>query len=489
MTEYEIIRGLLLRRTKTLPAGNALSKDMLDWARKHGGWLFDLKPSECTKLNWTQFGKLLRPELSRAEPLPTQLQVAHNMAHMLALDKRDASILYAVVACDRMRRCCELVEVIERHDKNLPELVGEAAGLPLEDCERLVRQHPLARYGQFWFKSAWQGGMELCLSWQFERLLDRSPDCENAITELLVGPKQPAPIPFTEFAHVAQADFLKRLLAGTTRENAEGVNILIHGPPGTGKTEFARALAAEAGLAIYGVGEADDDGEEPTRWDRISALQLGFRLLGETPASALLFDEMEDLIGDTKREDDNRMSGRKGSKVFVNRLLETNPLPVIWTSNAVGNIDSAILRRMSFVLELGYPSRSTTSRMMDRIAAEERITPGDGYSGLIDKAPEASTILRVAAKAGRLAGEEDGGVTSAHSLVCALRGEQIDTQGSGAIDLSLYDCELELAPLFERMRSNGASDISMLLTGPPGTGKTALAHPFSASAVRSSQRR
>ncbi|WP_209348358.1 AAA family ATPase [Pontixanthobacter sp. CEM42] len=476
MTEYDIIRGLLLRHIKTLPARHTMAKDLLEWARKHGGWLFGLKRTELEKLNWTALRKAVRSEHKPRAKLPAQLGVAQELARMLALNETDTAIVNAIVACDRLRRCCELTDVLGKFEKNLPELIGEAAGLPLEECERLVRQHPLARFGLFWFKATWRGGMELHLSWQFERLLDRAPDCEEAITELMVGPKQTATLPFEEFRHVQGGDFLQRLLAGAVRENAAGINILIHGPPGTGKTEFSRSLAAAAGLNLHGVGEADEDGEEPTRWDRISALQLGYRLLGDAPDSALLFDEMEDMIGDAKRGDDDRISGRKGSKVFVNRLLETNPLPVIWTSNAVANVDSAILRRMSYVLEMDYPSRGTAMRMMDRIGSEEHIVPGAGFSALIDAAPETATVLRVAAKAGRLAGEDDGGVASATSLVSALREERLDPAAKSDIDLSLYETDIPIDPLMARMRDGGASDISMLLTGPPGTGKTALAH-------------
>src|SRR5947208_4239319 len=43
------------------------------------------------------------------------------------------------------------------------------------------------------------------------------------------------------------------------------INILLHGNPGTGKTEFCRTLAAELGCTLFGVGEADDWGGEPSR--------------------------------------------------------------------------------------------------------------------------------------------------------------------------------------------------------------------------------
>ena len=92
------------------------------------------------------------------------------------------------------------------------------------------------------------------------------------------------------------------------------------------------------------------------------------RLLGRREKAVLLFDEMEDLIGDASPSaGGDWFSRREGSKVFVNRLLEANPVPVIWTTNAIGNVDAAILRRMSFVLRLDLPSRAAAAAMLDRV--------------------------------------------------------------------------------------------------------------------------
>lgn len=210
-------------------------------------------------------------------------------------------------------------------------------------------------------------------------------------------------------------------------------------------------------------------GSPPFRW--VSGWLAGRR------DTALIFDEMEDLIGDVQPAQGDWMRGRQGSKVFVNRLLETNPVPVIWTTNTIGNVDPAILRRMSFVLKLDLPSSATAMRMLGQVAQEECVTPGRGWDGLVSSVPEAATVMRVAARGARLAGEADGGLLPARALVKALRGgSDLPPDGPGPVDFDLFETDRPLAPLFENLRNSEHLDVSLLLTGVPGTGKTALAH-------------
>jgi AAA+ superfamily predicted ATPase len=50
-------------------------------------------------------------------------------------------------------------------------------------------------------------------------------------------------------------------LRHATAQGAPGLNIMLYGPPGTGKTEYAKLLAREAGLQLFEVACANDEGE------------------------------------------------------------------------------------------------------------------------------------------------------------------------------------------------------------------------------------
>ena len=473
MDELDIVRGLMLRTAGALPATAPLAKALLEWAEPHRPWLL---PDIEGEWNWeTLFAGFTAP---RGGPVRAEaLELAGTLAQLLGLSPIDAELLRLMIACDRLPRVGALARLLSRHGHDLPQLLGEMAGAGAEDADRAARRGAVTRLGLACFTATREGEADVEIRWTLQRLLDRAPASEEAMLDTLVGRRQAATLGLNAFAHIGPIDFLVRLLRGALGAAAAGVNILIYGPPGTGKTELARTLAAAAGAVLHGVGEADEDGEEPRRWERVAALALAQRLLGGRGPAVLLFDEMEDLIGDASPSaGGDWFSRREGSKVFVNRLLEANPVPVIWTTNAIGNVDAAILRRMSFVLRLDLPSRAAAAAMLDRVAREERVTPGAAFATLLDAAPETAAVLRMAARAGKLAGETDGGTVAAEALVRALRGGTLPPPGPAAFDLDLFETDRPVDRLFSAMADGGASDVSLLLTGPPGTGKTAFAH-------------
>lgn len=473
MDEHAIVRGMLLRTGEDAPASAPLAKALHGWAKNNGSWLIG---RSAAKLGWGALLAALVEARAPAEVRPRVLSLAEELGELLALEPLDAALLQAVIAVDRLPRPAAVARIAAQHGQDLPALVGYLVGVGMHEAESRVRRSPVLQLGLARFVASRQGHVELDLDWMLTRLLDRAPAHAVDIIDALAGPRQMAALDLADFDHVADADFLVRLLRGAVAERAVGINVLIHGPPGTGKTELARTLGAAAGLALHAVGEADADGEEPERYERVNALRLAQRLLAGRAQAALLFDEMEDLIGDAKPSGNDWFERRSGSKVFVNRQLETNPVPVIWTTNAIGNIDAAILRRMSFVLRLDLPSRRAAGRILDRVAADERIAPGERFGSLLNVAPETATVLRVAARAGRLAGEADGGARPAEALVLGLRGSELPLERDDRLDLELFESDRPLGPLLDRLAREEATDVSLLLTGPPGTGKTALAH-------------
>lgn len=460
------------------------SSDQRDWLWPGQVWA-DSPPGRIGRalgvatLDWETLPRLLE-RIDTDEPEPPLFTGLRAATGLLELDPFDVTLIETVAAFERLPRLSTLRFRLGSAGADVPALFGRLAGAPPAEATARVRRSEALALGLLWYGAdTGMSGSELQLQWRFARLLDEGLADEARLVAALAGIPQTASLGRADFDEQVDAfDLIVRLLQGALAARAKGVGVLLHGPPGTGKTELARAVATVAGASLFAVGEVDLDGEEPSRLERLQALKRSQRLLARRGGSVLLFDEMEDLFAEASWSAGG--GHRSGSKIYVNRLLEEGAVPVIWTTNYVGAVDPAHLRRMSFVLRMDYPSPKARARIAARAAEAEGVP--EAAAGLApfllheaESASVARTALRTAALSG---GGAEAAAAAERSLILGLRGGRSLPPGpeAGGLDLSLYEADVEIAPLLERLSAPGsASDFSLLLTGPPGTGKTALA--------------
>lgn len=304
-------------------------------------------------------------------------------------------------------------------------------------------------------------------------------DIEELVA-LLFPPARPPEAEWSDFIGMEDsASIMRKLLQNALQEGVPGVNILLYGSSGTGKTEFCKVLAQELGASLRVVGEADDRGEEPSRGERLAELGFAGRMLASRRDTVLLLDEMEDLFGGGTVPP--FFPQNRPSKIFANRLLETNLVPTLWTTNSIATCDPAFLRRMTFSVEMRPPAGNIRTliwkRLADRHVSEEDTKAITALAESYDQPPAlAADAMRVARACG-------GGIDIfAHVLGASAKltnggvtppprhhSEAPWVPALANTDTSLSQLEARLCTSTEPPR------LSFCLDGPAGTGKSAWA--------------
>lgn len=200
----------------------------------------------------------------------------------------------------------------------------------------------------------------------------------------------------SDYPHLKQdTTVLSSYLATAINNREPGCNVLLHGIPGTGKTEFAKVLAAKLGADLYEVSFSNEDGDPIRGNARLRAYNLCQRILANRGNALLIFDEIEDvfpargfwqmMLSDLG---DDENGGRGSAKAWINRVLEKNRTPAIWITNDA-NIDLAYLRRFDYSVRFVVPPLEVRKEIvrhhlgqfdpseewLAKVAANEQYTP------------------------------------------------------------------------------------------------------------------
>lgn len=312
--------------------------------------------------------------------------------------------------------------------------------------------------------------------------------------------------PSTQSAlHVADFAFagddvqvLVNLLRKAQATQAQGVNVLLYGPPGTGKTELAKVVAREAGLTLFEVEYADRDGNSLSGRDRYRSMQIAQVFLKGSQEAALLFDEVEDVFppisvdaaGLMARAEQQAMASALGhsvnGKAWVNQILESNPVPTIWVTNRIEQIDPAFRRRFAYHLELKSPPPGAREQLVRNTL--QGVAVSDAFvAKLTERKGLTPAQIRTAVRFADLAhvGDVPGGDAFEALIERQLKnsdaalGRRGGEAAKGRRQVTTYDLDMlnvesrfEVPRIVDALKARGHG--ALCFYGAPGTGKTAL---------------
>lgn len=278
-----------------------------------------------------------------------------------------------------------------------------------------------------------------------------------------------------------------------------GMNILLYGAPGTGKTSFAHTLAAELKRDCFNVVQRDENDSGDT--DNLTAFRFAALQICDSQVDAsrslMIVDEADDMLRGNSMEGLIALFGGtsgKGDKGLLNSVLDTLKTPTIWISNAPAEtLDESSRRRFDYSIKfepLSAPQRlAIWKNNVIKLKLEKLFDDGMLESFSERYAISAGGIAQTLRNVAKLSPRKADAAELVHKLLvphCELLGvPTVVSKFVPAKDYSLEGLnikgEIRLERIVAAVRNflNGTASggvdrprMNLLLSGPPGTGKT-----------------
>lgn len=300
----------------------------------------------------------------------------------------------------------------------------------------------------------------------------RCNDTEK-ISKMLLGETEETTLTKSDFKHLEkQQKRVVKLLKSAARKKAKGVNILLYGSVGVGKTEFAKLVATLASMPIYAVKTENDEYAEASRDDRLIDLCSKQYILSKCKKSCILFDEAEDVM--------NRGFSESGSssKGYLNRILENNSVPVIWTTNNIYDVDPAFLRRMTYAIEFEKLSEENRLEIWKKVLKKNNLKVRESKLEELNKSYDIppSLIANAVQSTKMIDGNEndfEDFIENVAQIVTKKKNVKIKKSFEAkTYDINLVNTNIEMSNLTTKIKNAGKFNFSLCLYGEPGTGKS-----------------
>ncbi|GMH25989.1 hypothetical protein Nepgr_027832 [Nepenthes gracilis] len=169
--------------------------------------------------------------------------------------------------------------------------------------------------------------------------------------------------------------------------------ILLFGPPGTGKTMLAKAVATEAGANFINISMSSIT----SKWfgEGEKYVKAVFSLASKIAPSVIFVDEVDSMLGRRENPGEHEAMRKMKNEFMMNwdglRTKDRERVLVLAATNRPFDLDEAVVRRLPRRLMVGLPDSSNRDRILRVILAQEELASDvdleavanmtDGYSG------------------------------------------------------------------------------------------------------------
>ncbi|KAI5408047.1 hypothetical protein KIW84_054045, partial [Lathyrus oleraceus] len=169
--------------------------------------------------------------------------------------------------------------------------------------------------------------------------------------------------------------------------------ILLFGPPGTGKTMLAKAVATDAGANFINISMSSIT----SKWfgEGEKYVKAVFSLASKIAPSVIFVDEVDSMLGRRENPGEHEAMRKMKNEFMVNwdglRTKDTERVLVLAATNRPYDLDEAVIRRLPRRLMVNLPDAPNRAKILKVILAKEDLssdvdlgaiaTMTDGYSG------------------------------------------------------------------------------------------------------------
>ncbi len=154
------------------------------------------------------------------------------------------------------------------------------------------------------------------------------------------------PIPLNQHTQKKASKIIKETIVN----NQKGVNILLYGVPGTGKTEFVRSVAANVKKDLYELSNNTNSDE--------SRIMNFWACKNTVPKnSIILIDEADNMLNGGGLFN----SKRNIEKNKINEILDSTNSINFWVTNYIGDMDNSTKRRFDY--SVGFEEFTNSQRL------------------------------------------------------------------------------------------------------------------------------